>query len=181
MATVVVDPSGTTTPDDWALQAGASKAAAVTQPSDDDLSYIRSGGSLVTQYFTFFPGLTSGDVINGVRIDVRCRRGGVSDGNFKVGYAFTPLGGGSQTNEIASGPTATSGWQNFFYEDTGLSVAWGSNFVAWIRNTQTRAVDCTTMVVTLTYTPVATGEGQPMMARGRLVPGMRRPHGQQGW
>lgn len=28
---------------------------------------------------------------------------------------------------------------------------------------------------------VASGTGQPMVARARLVPGMRRPHGHQGW
>lgn len=29
--------------------------------------------------------------------------------------------------------------------------------------------------------PPPTGDGQPMVARARLVPGMRRPHGHQGW
>ncbi len=32
----------------------------------------------------------------------------------------------------------------------------------------------------ITYTPPA-GSGQPAAARARFVPGMRRPHGQQGW
>ncbi len=32
-----------------------------------------------------------------------------------------------------------------------------------------------------TLTVVVADAGQPMAARGRLVPGMRRPHGSQGW
>lgn len=34
---------------------------------------------------------------------------------------------------------------------------------------------------TLTVVVADAGAGQPMAARGRLVPGMRRPHGSQGW
>lgn len=34
-------------------------------------------------------------------------------------------------------------------------------------------------VLDVTYT--APGSGQPMQVRGRMVPGMRRPHGYQGW
>lgn len=183
MTTTSVQANGTTVPDDWTLAAGASKTAAVNSPDNDATSYIQSGTTDNTyQYFTCAPSLVTGDTITEIVLRARCRRGGATNCTFRIGYSFTPNGGGSQTGESAAGALdATVSWTNFTYTDSGLSVVWGAGLVFWIRNTQGRQLHCTTYYVDITYTPVATGDGQPMIARTRLVPGMGRPHGHQGW
>jgi hypothetical protein len=186
MATTIAQAVGTTTPDDWTLAAGASKAAAVNQPDDDASSYIRSGTTVDTyQYFTCSPGLSAGDVITQIVGVVRARRGGTSDAQFLIGYRFTPQGGGTHSEESGLPSSgyfeSTSAWTTFSRAFSVPSVAWGSGLALWVRNTQARRVDVTTFYAEITYTPVATGDGQPMVARARLVPGMRRPHGHQGW
>lgn len=165
MATTTAQASGTTTPDDWTLAAGASKTAAVALPDNETTSYIQSGATPGTyQTFTFAPDLSVGDTITEVVVYARCKRGGASDCTFRVGYAFTPNGGGSQTNEVGIGVLeATVNYADFSFTDSGLSVVWGSNFTAWIRNTQARQLHCTTFYIGLTYTP-AGGGGVPVKA-----------------
>ncbi len=165
MTTTTAQASGTTTPDDWTLGAGASKTAAVAQPDDDATSYIQSGTTSGTyQYFTFAPGLSVGDTITEVVVYARCRRGAANNCTFRIGYAFTPNGGGSQTGEVAGGVLdAGVNFADFSYTHSGLSVVWGSSFVAWIRNTQARQLHCTTFYIGLTYTP-AGGGGVPVKA-----------------
>ena len=181
MTTITVQMAGTTSPDNWELVAGASKQAAVNQPDDDTTSYIRSGTTIDThQTFTCSPALVAGDTITAITIYARCRRGGASDANFRVGYAFTPSGGGSQTAESA-GLTGTTNFADFNFSATGLSAVWGSGLTFWIRNTQARQVHCTTLYAEIVYTPAPTGDGQPTVARTRNVPGMGRAHGWQGW
>ena len=181
MTTITVAAAGVTTPDDWVLAAGASKVAAVASPADDDTSYIRSSPTIDTyQYFTCLPAMVTGDTITQIALIARIKRGGASDANSRIGYAFTPNGGGSQTSE-STGLTATTNYADVSYTHSGLSVVWGSGLVLWIRNTQARQVYCTMLYAEITYTPAATGDGQPTVARLRLVPGVGRPHGHQGW
>ena len=165
MTVITVGASGTTTPDDWTLAAGASKTAAVSSPDDDASSYIQSGTTSGTyQYFTFSPGLSVGDTITEVEVVARCRRGGASNCTLRIGYAFTPNGGGSQTNEVGAGVLdAGASFADFSFVDSGLSVVWGSSLVGWIRNTQARQLHCTTFYIGLTYTPVG-GGGMPIKA-----------------
>jgi hypothetical protein len=165
VATTTAQATGTTTPDNWSLEAGASKAAAVASPDDDATSYIGSTTTSNTyQYFTCSPGLGAGDTVTQVQVVARARRSGVNDTAVRVGYQFTPQGGGSQTGESALGDmTATSAWQTFTYTHSGLSVLWGSGFVFWIRNAQARRADCSTLYVVITYTPAA-GGGQAVKA-----------------
>lgn len=180
MTTITVAASGVTAPDDWSLAAGGNKVSAVAAPDDDATSYISSGNTSGTyQYYTFVPALVAGDVVTAVSVRCRARRGGVSDVTFRFGYSFTHTGG-TQTSE-STAQTATTNFGNFTLSDTGLSLTWGSGFTAWIRNTQARDCHATTLEVTITYTPAPTGDGQPMLARARFVPGMRQPHGWQGW
>lgn len=165
MTVITVGVAGTTTPDNWVLAAGASKAAAVSSPDDDASSYIRSGSTSQTyQYFTCSPGLGVGDTITQIVVKARTMRGGSFDCTFQMGYQFVPQGGGSQTGESAAGAlTATSGWADYSYTHGGLSAAWGSGLVIWIRNTQARQVYLTTFGVEITYTP-AGGGGMPIKA-----------------
>lgn len=180
MSTTTPTPTGTTSPDNWTLGAGASKAAAVTAPDDDDTSYIDSGGSANTvQTFTYSPSLSTGDTITQIDITVRSKRTGGQNANHVFGYSFTPNGGGTQTQESGNN-TATNTWADNSYSFTGLSVVWGSGLTVYVKNTQNRSMAVTTVSITITYTPGA-GGGQPMVARARLVPGMRRAHGRQGW
>lgn len=157
MAVITVQANGVTTPDDWSLVAGASKSAAVNQPDDDSTSYVGSGTTSGTyQYFTCAPALTTGDTITQVKLYCRAQRGGVNDTTFRIGYTFTPNGGGTQTNEVAAGVlTAVTAWGDFDYTDSGLSVVWGSGFQFWVRNTQGRDLHVTTFYVEITYTPGA--------------------------
>lgn len=165
MTVITVGVAGTTTPDDWVLMAGASKVAAVSSPDDEDSSYIRSPATTQTyQYFTCSPGLSAGDTITQIDVVARAKRGGASDCTFRIGYQFTPQGGGSQTGESGIGAlTATSSYADHTYTHSGLSVAWGSGLVIWIRNTQDRFVSLTTLEVQITYTPVS-GGGMPIKA-----------------
>lgn len=176
MPVITVQAAGTTTPDDWTLAAGASKVAAVNQPDNDATSYIQSGTTTNTyQYFTCSPALTAGDTLTQIVVNARCRRGGASDCTFRIGYAFTPSGGGSQTNESAAGALeALSAWGNFTFTDSGLSVVWGSGMTFWIRNTQARQLHCTTLYLEITYTAVSSGgsagplvNGTPLRSRLR--------------
>lgn len=156
MATTTVQASGVGTPDGWDLAAGASKTVAVNSPDDDASSYIRAGDPVAQQTFTCTPaGLVSGDTVTSVAVYARCRHT-VNPCNFRLGYAFTPSGGGSQSAE--SGTLVTSGsFANFSFVDSGLSVVWGSGLTFWIRNTQPRLIHCTTLYVVITYTAAAGG------------------------
>lgn len=183
MAVTTVQVSGTTTPDNWVLAAGASKVAAVSAPDDDTTSYIRSTSTEQTyQYFTCSPSLNTGDTITQIVLRARARRGGANNAQFRIGYTFTPQGGGTQTSESGvSELIATASYADYTHTHSSLSVLWGSGLQIWIRNAQPREVELTTFEIEITYTPVDTGDGQPAAARARLIPGMRRPHGHQGW
>lgn len=183
MATTTTQAGGEGATSNWSLAAGASKTVAVNQPDDDTTSYIQSGTTSDTyQYFTCTPALTTGDTITEISVTARCRRGGANDVYIRIGYTFTPNGGGTQTGEVANTTLqAVSAWGNLTYTHSGLSVVWGSGLEFWIRNAQARQTHCTTLYVDITYTPVAGGAGQPMAARLRLVPGVGRAHGHQGW
>lgn len=154
MATLTVVASGTTSPDNWNLIAGASKVAAIATPDDDNTSYISSTTTDENvQTFTCSPSLPSGATISQIAIRVRARRGGASNASFVVGYSFTPQGGGTQSGE-SGGYTSTSSWADFTYTHSGLSVNWGSGFTFYLRNTQTRLVYVTSVEVEFTYTAV---------------------------
>ena len=162
MATVTAQVAATTTPDNWTLGAGASKVAAVTAPDDDNTTYINSGTVDETeQRFTVTPGSISvGDTITQIDIDCRNLRDHGSNPLFVLGYSFTPNGGGTQTGE-STDITSTTTWKTDTYTHLGLSVVWGSNLVIWIRNTLARNMRCSTLQITLTYTPSGGGGGQP--------------------
>lgn len=181
MATTTLSPDGVTTPDDWTLAVGASKVAAVASPDDDATSYINSGTTINTvQTFTVTPtGIAVGDTITQIDITHRHRRNfSGSNVNHVTGYSFTPQGGGTQSGE--SGTFVSGGWTTDTYTHAGLSVLWGSGLILYIKNTQARDMYLSTISVTITYTPGAVS-GQPMVVRARLVPGMRKAPGRQGW
>ena len=153
MATLTAQVAATTSPNDWNLAAGASKVAAVTSPDDDATTYLSSGSSSDTiQTFTVSPALSTGDTITQIDITARARRSGGSNANFKVGYAFTPNGGGSQSDE-SSNNLSTNSWTDFTSSFSSLSVVWGSALTIYIKNTQAKSVDVTTLNITITYTP----------------------------
>ena len=183
MATTTAQASGVGSTDNWTLAAGASKTVAVNSPDDDTTSYIQSGTTTNTyQYFACSPSIATGDTITEIVVHARCKRGGASDCDFRIGYTFTPNGGGTQTGESGLGVlTATNNYADFSYTHSSLSVVWGSGLEFWIRNSQGRQLHCTTLYVDITYTPAAGGAGQPTVARLRLVPGVGRAHGHQGW
>ncbi len=175
MAIAYVEASGTTAPDDWTLQAGASKVAAVSGADDEATSYIRSGTTSQTyQTFTCIPALATGDVITNMTVHARCRRGGANDCAFRIGYSFTPSGGGTQTGEsVLNALTAGVNWTDFTFADGPLSVVWGSGLTIWIRNTQSRNLDCTTIYAEITYTPAATVAAGPLVNAPRLKSKLR--------
>ena len=155
MATEVCAMAATGTPNSWNLGAGASKVVAVAAPDDDDTTYINSGTVDETeQRFTVSPSaIQVGDTITQIDIAARNLRDHGSNPLFVLGYSFTPNGGGTQTGEstdITSTLTDT-------YTHSGLSVVWGSSLVVWIRNTLARNMRCSTLQITLTYTPAAGG------------------------
>ena len=162
MSTEILQVSGTTSPNDWALAAGASKEAAVNTPDDDATSYISSGATINTsQTFTLSPAaLAVGDTVSQIDIVARGRRPGAgSNANFVVGYAFAIQGGGNQTGESGT-LTTTATWTDFSYGDSGLSAVFGGSLTLYVRNTQARDAWITTLYCTITYTPA--GGGQPV-------------------
>jgi hypothetical protein len=161
MATETVQASGTTTPNNWTLGAGASKQAAVNAPDDDDTSYVNSGTTINTvQTFTCSPSsIQVGDTITQIDINIRYIRDHISNVTFVVGYSFTPNGGGTQTNE-STAFTATTSYQSSTYSDTGLSVVWGSGLTIYAKNTQARNLRISTLEIVLTYTPGGGGSSQ---------------------
>lgn len=158
MATELCAMAATTTPDNWTLGAGASKVAAVAAPDDDDTTYINSGTSNGTeQRFTVSPSsIQVGDTITQIDIAARNLRDHGSNPTFKLGYSFTPNGGGTQTGE-SNDITSTLTWKTDTYTHSGLSVVWGSGLVVWIKITLARNMRCSTLQITLTYTPAAGG------------------------
>lgn len=171
MATVICAMAATGTPDNWNLGAGASKVIAVAAPDDDDTTYINSTTSTGTeQRFTVSPGsIVVGDTITQIDIAARNVRDHASNPNFVLGYVFTPNGGGSQTGE-STDIASTVTWKTDTYTHSGLSVVWGSSLVVWIRNTLARNMRCSTLQITLTYTPAAGGTPVKAMHYARLRP-----------
>lgn len=169
MATETCQVAATTAPDNWTLGAGASKVAAVAAPDDDDTTYINSGTSDETeQRFTVTPSAISvGDTITEIAIAARNLRDHGSNPTFVLGYTFTPNGGGTQTGE-SNDITSTTTWKTDTYTDSSLSVVWGSGLVVWIRNTLARNMRCSTLQITLTYTPAATTGAKSKVATVRL-------------
>lgn len=158
MATEVCAMAATTAPDNWTLGAGASKVVAVASPDDDDTTYINSGTTSGTeQRFTVSPtSITVGDTITQIDIAARNLRDHGSNPTFKLGYSFTPNGGGTQTGE-STDITATTTWKTDTYTHSGLSVVWGSGLVVWARITLARNMRLSTLQITLTYTPASGG------------------------
>lgn len=158
MATEVCAMAATGTPNSWNLGAGASKVVAVAAPDDDDTTYINSGTVDETeQRFTVSPSaIQVGDTITQIDIAARNLRDHGSNPLFVLGYSFTPNGGGTQTGE-STDITSTLTWKTDTYTHSGLSVVWGSSLVVWIRNTLARNMRCSTLQITLTYTPAAGG------------------------
>ena len=157
MATTTAQANGTAAPDNWTLVAGASKHAAVNAPDDDATSYVDSDNVTNTQQrWTYSPSLTTGDTITAVQINARYRRGGASDANFTLTYAFTINGGGTQTGTSGTITSATA-WQSGNYTHSGLSAVWGSGFYVQAQNTQARKVHISTLEVVITYTAGAGG------------------------
>ena len=175
MAVAYVEATGVTTPDNFSLAAGASKPLAVNSPDDEATSYIASSTTLNTyQYLTASPGLSPGDLITQIEAVIRARRGGANDVTLRVGYAFTPQGGGSQTSESAAGAmTAVTNWTTFTFTHSGLSVPWGSDLQFWVRNTQGRILHVTTFYLVITYTPAATVAAGPLVNAPRLKSKLR--------
>lgn len=162
MSTETVQATGTTTPNNWTLGAGASKQAAVNTPDDDATSYVNSGATINTvQTFTLSPAaLTAGDTVTQMAVNVRYKRGGASNVDFVAGYSFTPSGGGTQTGESGT-LTGTTSWQSSTYTHSGLSVVWGSGLTLYCKNTQARDCQISTLDVTITYTAGSGGGTQP--------------------
>lgn len=152
MTTLTVQADGVTTPDNWVLVAGASKAAAVNTPDDGSTSCVRSTTTANTvQTFTCTPALPSGATISQVAIRARAIRNGTLDANFVMGYSFTKQGGGTQSGESTT-KTASTPYADHTYTHSGLSANWGSGFTFYVKNTQTREVKLTTFEVEFTYT-----------------------------
>jgi len=171
MSTETIQVNGTTTPDNWALAAGASKQAAVNAPDDDAGSYISSGVTINTeQGFTLSPAaLVVGDTITQIDIVARGRRpGGGANANFVVGYRFAIQGGGTETGESGTLTTTTT-WTDFSHSATGLSALFGGSLVLYVKNTQSRDAWITSLYCTVTYTPAgATAQPVPTIHQFRL-------------
>lgn len=173
MATETVQATGTTTPNDWTLGAGASKHVAVNSPDDDNTSYVNSGTTIDTvQTFTLTPAiLTTGDTITQIDVNFRYIRDHGSNASFVVGYSLTPNGGGTQTGESTT-QTATTSYQSGTYTHSGLSVVWGSGLTLYCKNTQARNLRISTLEAVITFTPGGGGSSQPLrtmhQARMRL-------------
>lgn len=157
MATTTAQATGVAAPDNWTLSAGSDKYTAVNAPDDDATSYLDSSNTINTQQrWTYTPSLVTGDTITAVQINVRYKRGGTSDANFTLTYAFTINGGGTQTG-TSTAFTSTTAWQSGNYTHSGLSAVWGSGFYVQAENTQARRVQISTLEVVITYTAAAGG------------------------
>lgn len=183
MATATIEVSAVAS-GDWTLDAGADEVTAVQYGGshDDDTSKIQSLNSIgSTQvYDCTVGGLAVGDTVTQVDVIARCKRALSADAGFTIGYSFTLSPSGTQSGTSGT-QTSTSTWTTFTYTHSGLSAVYGSGFTLTITTTQTRYLECSTLYADVTYTPAAGGAGQPYTARVRLVPGMGRAHGHQGW
>jgi hypothetical protein len=169
MAVTIAEVTGTTTPNDWTLSAGASKPEAVHSPDDDATSYIDSSTTSGTvQTFTVTPVLNQGDTITQIAVAVRAKRGATLDANYAVGYSFTPQGGGTQSGQSVTF-TAEANWGTSFFTDSSLSVLWGSNLTVNVRNMQARRVLVTTLTLTITYTPGPSGPAAGVVAHTHRI------------
>ena len=177
MATETLAATGGGSPYDW-LAYGSTALTAVALPDDDAGSYIDNDAvdDCVMTYTTSPVSLTSGAVVSQVQVVARVIRG-ESNRGFAIGYYFTLQGGGTQSGE-SSGLSTNNSWTTNTYTHSGLSAVYGSDFTFWIRNNTPHQMKCTTLYAVVTFTPA---DGHPAVARARLVPGMRRPHGSQGW
>lgn len=178
MATATIEATGVGSTSQWTLGAGASKWVAVNSPDDDATSYLDSSTTInqVQQFTGDTSGIPTGSTVSQVDITYRVKRNGANNAQFTVGYVFN-TDSGTQTG-TSGALTSTVSWAGGTYTHSGLSAYFNGSLIWNIQNTQARAVQVSTLYVVITYTAPA---GQPMVARARLVPGMRVPHGNTGW
>lgn len=155
MATATIQATGVGSTSNWTLAAGASKQVAVNSPDDDLTSYVNSGTTInrVQQFTGNTTGIPIGSLVTQVDVVYRVMRGGASNATFTVGYVFN-TDSGTQTGTSGS-LTSTASWTGGTYSHSGLSAYWNGTLIWNIQNTQARDVRCSTLYVTITYTPKA--------------------------
>lgn len=152
---VTLQADATSTPDNWTLEAGANKVAAVNAPDDDATSYVSSTGTSGTtqRYSVANHSIPSGATINFVRLRSRCMKGQSAAGTFIMSAVLS--------GNVSDGATKTSGTgYSDFTDDFAARPGGGSwtlddinNLEIQIRNAQTRAIFCTTFEVIVDYAP----------------------------
>ena len=166
MATEVLALEAIGTVDQWTLTAGATKVIACQAPDDDDTTYITSGATAnYVQRFTLVDPavITADDTINKVTVRWRHQRASTPAG---TGRSMLVTAGGTI---FGAGVGTLVGWtdqSDDFTEKPG-GGAWDltsiTNIQVGVQNTLARSIYCTTIEVTVDYTPAAGGVVIPVM------------------
>jgi hypothetical protein len=156
MATITVQPTGVSTPDDWdnAL-VGNSKHEACQTPDDDETSYLDSPAtSGVIQTFTTTPsGIAIGDIVTRVDVIARWRQPATNPPSGRMGYSFVISGGGTQTGASSTISGIGTSYQTDTYTHSGLSVAWEGSLKIFVETMLHRRIRLTSFTAVITYTP----------------------------
>jgi hypothetical protein len=171
--------SAASSPNGWTLTAGATKQAAVALPGDDATTYISSTGTANTQQQFALADTSSSmksqDVITGVTVFSRGRRGGGTNTDYTVTLVL-----GANTT-VGPAHNAVSGFGDF---STGiLARPGGGNWTKAdldaleirIQNVQSRVVDVTTLYlkaqyVSITLYGIAIAESTTVDDPARIAP-----------
>jgi hypothetical protein len=161
MATVIAQPTGLGTTDEWgSLTGAATKYEACQTPDDDDATYIISDAlSGDKQVFTCAApsGITTGDTVTQIRVIARWRQNGTNQPSGKLGYVFDIDGGGTQTGTSSTISGIDLSYQDDIYTHSGLSAAWGGGLEFWAENALHRRIRMTSLTVEITYTAAGGG------------------------
>jgi hypothetical protein len=146
--------SGTSTPDDWLLGAGADKVSAVAEPDDDMTSYIIGDSSdLQQRYSLSAPTTPPGSTINSVTVSSRVhafgagvQRLGLALGGNTSESSDINMGGGWSTEAVALSRPGGGAW-----DQTDLAAL----EVYIVRKASGTDNHCSTLFVEIDYTPPA--------------------------
>jgi hypothetical protein len=145
--------SAASTPNNWALTAGATKQAAVAAPNDDATSYLSSSATINTQqqFAITDTAIPAGAVISEVATTHRAKRNGANNANHSLTLI---LGGNTTVGTTRAAPSTFTTWTETLARPGGGS--WSTSDINSLEvraeNLQARDVQLTTLYITVTYT-----------------------------
>jgi hypothetical protein len=154
MPTATIQVAVVTSPDQWALVAGANKVVAVNQPNDDATSYIQANSAIAEQYSLAVPTIPTDSAINSVSTYARLR----STDGLRTFAVDLILGASTTTGSTRTPGTSWTDFTDALARPGGGS--WGlADFATLevklrqVSSGSGKLQDCTSLWLVVDYTP----------------------------